>query len=190
MTAKAKVTTVAKPATAAKPAAKKTTAAAAKTSSKAAKTTTAKHTATAKKTATKKTATVAKKSLAIGDALPVCAFEAVAMSLRLAGQRVHDDDVAELWRLTGADPDGASAGDALAAAVRFGLADVRPVITGYNAACCPEHSFYTPAGYLILGITHPFPHAVLATPDGWWSWGSLHSPWPAVIDEAWAVSWS
>ena len=34
------------------------------------------------------------RSLAVGDALPVCSFEALAMSLRLAGQFVHDDEVA------------------------------------------------------------------------------------------------
>lgn len=46
---------------------------------------------------------------------------------------------------------------------------------------------------LILGVDLPGPHAVLATPDGWWSWGELHCPceFPdAVIEEAWAVSWA
>lgn len=46
---------------------------------------------------------------------------------------------------------------------------------------------------LILGVDLPGPHAVLATADGWWSWGELHCPceFPdAVIEEAWAVSWS
>ncbi len=45
---------------------------------------------------------------------------------------------------------------------------------------------------LLLGVDLPGPHAVLATPDGWWSWGELHCPceFPdAVIEEAWAVSW-
>jgi hypothetical protein len=36
----------------------------------------------------------------------------------------------------------------------------------------------------------PGPHAVLATRDGWWSWGELFTPWPARVSEAWAVSWS
>jgi hypothetical protein len=43
---------------------------------------------------------------------------------------------------------------------------------------------------LILGVDRPGPHAVLATADGWWSWGELYSPWPAAIEAAWAVSWS
>ena len=45
---------------------------------------------------------------------------------------------------------------------------------------------------LILGLELPGPHAVLATPDGWWSWGELHDPaeWPdAVVEAAWAVAW-
>jgi hypothetical protein len=45
---------------------------------------------------------------------------------------------------------------------------------------------------LILGMDLPGPHAVLATADGWWSWGELHCPceWPdAVIEEAWTVTW-
>lgn len=144
-----------------------------------------------------------------GEHLPVCAFEAIAMSLRLAGQRVHEDEVAELWWLAGADPDGASVTDALAAAARFGLKGLLPV-----AAECPPDDPALPSGQLprhvegvnlreaghlvgdgafhalILGIAAPFPHAVLATEDGWWSWGELYSPWPSVTDEAWAVSWS
>lgn len=61
-----------------------------------------------------------------GDHLPLCAFEAIAQSLRLAGQRVDSDEVGHLWTLAGADPLGATVGDALAAAVRFGLAGCRP----------------------------------------------------------------
>ena len=49
---------------------------------------------------------------------------------------------------------------------------------------------------LILGLDLPGsePHAVTAGPDGtWWSWGEPYSPadFPgAVIEEAWAVTWS
>jgi len=45
---------------------------------------------------------------------------------------------------------------------------------------------------LLLGLELPGPHAVLATADGWWSWGELHDPaeWPdAAAEEAWAISW-
>ena len=45
----------------------------------------------------------------------------------------------------------------------------------------------------ILGVDLPGPHTVLATPDGWWSWGEPWCPWcdfpDAVIEEAWVVSW-
>ena len=154
---------------------------------------------------------------AIGDLLPVCGFEAVAMSARLAGARVDDDDVAELWELCGA-AEATTIEDALAAAARFGLAACHP---GEFAALVPadgvifadqvaagHDAFRDGAGHgadvavgdenptgslvhgLILSIDVPGPHAVLATRDGWWSWGELHDPWPCRIEEAWAVSWS
>lgn len=57
----------------------------------------------------------------------------------------------------------------------------------------------TPLGYgavasplLILGVDLPGAHTVLATADGWWSWGECFQPetFPdAVIEEAWAVTW-
>ena len=145
------------------------------------------------------------RALAVGDALPVCSFEALAMSLRLAGQRVSDDDVAELWWLAGAAEGGAAVGEALGAAVRFGLAGCRPVVPlervnpgalgdvfAHLLEVPPDHDVQKVHG-LILGLELPGPHAVLATADGWWSWGELHDPaeWPdAVAEEAWAVRWS
>ena len=45
---------------------------------------------------------------------------------------------------------------------------------------------------LILGVELSGPHTVLATPEGWWSWGELWCPceFPAaVIEEAWVISW-
>lgn len=180
-------------------------------------------------------AAIGKKSLAAGDALPVCAFEALAMSLRLAGQFVHDDDVAHLWWLAGADPLGAAPSAALGAARLHGLAGFRP--QAHRLVCVPEVGTFAqdllalPSGNeeaaalghlddlfagdgglhglnlqlsgrkvgtkasgsnsaLILGIDAPGPHCVLATADGWWSWGELYSPWPCRVDQAWAVSWS
>jgi hypothetical protein len=53
-----------------------------------------------------------------------------------------------------------------------------------------DEALARPFHALILGIDVPGPHAVLATPAGWWSWGELHDPWPCRIDHAWAVSWS
>ena len=137
--------------------------------------------------------------LAVGDWLPVCAFEAVAQSLRLAGQPVHDDDVCELWHLLGERPDGVPVGEALAAVARFGLDSQRP----HFAQQPPSGlAFEFPCGVfvgdqvandshgLILRIDVPGPHAVLATDRGWWSWGELYDPWPCRVEEAWAVSWT
>jgi len=172
-------------------------------------------------TAKAKHATHAKaRAFAIGDVLPVCAFEAVAASLRLAGAVVHEDDVGQLWTLAGARE--VTIADALAAAARFGLTGCRPgfaemdaegalgtLYTGPGSAlglrCMSSYAtgFHSapainsgPPGdtctlrALILGVDVPGPHAVLATADGWWSWGELWSPWPARVEEAWAVSWS
>lgn len=151
------------------------------------------------------------RGFAVGELLPVCAFEALAMSLRLAGQLVDDDEVAWLWELAGADPLGATAAAALDAARLHGLAGFRPRwerlerlgpvrladefrLPRRDDPALPLGPFeYLLAGdahALILGIDVPGPHCVLATADGWWSWGELHHPWAARIEEAWAVSWS
>jgi hypothetical protein len=45
---------------------------------------------------------------------------------------------------------------------------------------------------VLLGVDLPGPHAVYATPAGWWSWGQLWQPadFPdATIEEAWTVNW-
>ena len=50
----------------------------------------------------------------------------------------------------------------------------------------------------ILGLDLPYgePHAVVAHDGVWWSWGEPYQPFDpdwfpgAVIDEAWAVTWS
>lgn len=204
--------------------AKKTTGSSAKHVSSAKHTTTSKHTPTAtKKTATtaaKKVTTKAKPAthakaaaFAVGDWLPVCSFEALAQSLRLAGQFVHDDEVAGLWELAGAPALGASVAAALDAASLHGLAGFRPQFErpigvegrGGHAqerfalpVAQDEAGSFGPFDDLIAGNFHglilhvdvPGPHAVLATADGWWSWGELYSPWRCRISEAWAVSWS
>ena len=144
---------------------------------------------------------------AIGDLLPVCVSEALAMSLRLAGGAVSDEDVLRLHVLAaGSETAPVSILEALDAAARFGLAGCRPVdsrpvdggplrllgaaqgvgrrgkLAEYRLATSGHHA-------LILGVTRPGYHAVLATPDGWWSWGALYSPWDARVEEAWGVSW-
>jgi hypothetical protein len=168
----------------------------------------------AKVTTKAKAATHAKAvSFAVGDWLPVCAFEALAQSLRLAGGAVSDEDVLELsWLAGGGEIAPASILGALAAAFRFGLAGIRslkvePLLGEFrergiegahdsliSAAPGPLGEFFSgergTVHGLILRIDQPGSHAVLATPDGWWSWGELYSPWPARVGEAWAVSWS
>lgn len=148
-----------------------------------------------------------KAAFAIGDWLPVCGFEAVAMSLRLAGQFVHDDEVAGLWELAGADPLGASLRAALDTAGEHGLAGFRPrwklvaapVTADHLALPLAEDEAVSVDPFedflagdfhgLILHVDVPGPHAVLATRDGWWSWGELYSPWRCNVLEAWAVAW-
>ena len=55
---------------------------------------------------------------------------------------------------------------------------------------CPSARSDGSVSALILGVSVPGPHCVLATADGWWSWGRLYQPWPCAIEEAVAVSWS
>ena len=137
--------------------------------------------------ATKHKGTVA-RGLAIGTAVACCAAEALAASLRLPGLSVSDADVLALHRLSGADDEtGAPILATLEAASGFGLAGLR--LASFAPAAISETKFQ---GF-ILGVDLPGPHTVLATPDGWWSWGELWCPWcdfpDAVIEEAWVVSW-
>ena len=127
----------------------------------------------AAKTSAKKAA-AKPRSLSPGD-VGCCAAEAVAAYLRLAGVPFGDADMLDLFRRAGAHPDrGVPLEDVLfASGLPFTPAD-------------PDQS-----GDLILGVDLPGPHAVLATADGWWSWGELYCPceFPdAVIEEAWAVN--
>jgi hypothetical protein len=127
-------------------------------------------------------------ALAPGD-VNCCAAQALAASLRLAlGVAVHEEDVLALYWRTAGDPDeGASILDTLKAAHEYGVghfpADWRPAL-GLDL----ERS-----ALLYLDLT-PVPHVVTTAPDGtWWSWGEPYSPedFPgAVIEGAWAVTWS
>ena len=144
-----------------------------------------------------------------------CTAEALAMSLRIQGLAVSDAAVLELFRLAGGDQDrGLPVPVMLEAAAEYGLAVCRPVKlpagrdldTGSPASPAPGRAFTLmapsdgalsvelPACPLILGVDLPGPHAVLATPEGWWSWGELYCPWcefpDAVIDGAWAIEWA
>lgn len=149
------------------------------------------------------------RGFAVGDLLPVCSLEAVAMSLRLAGQFVDDDEVVALWEAAGAPALGASLAAALDTASLHGLAGLRPQrqrlewfrpvdtadqvtlpVADDPAVHVDPFEHLVTGHALILGVDLPGPHAVLATPDGWWSWGRLWTPWTTAVSEAWEVSWS
>lgn len=125
------------------------------------------------------------RQLALGGGVACCSAEALAASLRLTGHAVEPADVLALYRCTADCPDaGAPIVAVLEAAAESGLAGARPV------SFAPV-DIDDPAA-VILGLALPAPHAVTATPDGWWSWGELYSAadFPgAVIEEAWAVTW-
>lgn len=133
--------------------------------------------------------------LSLGD-VQCCAAEALAASLRLSGRPVADEDVMALYWHTAGDPDaGASIVATLEAAWRYGLGGVRPRWFGLANQRRPEVFPEPPntGASLILGVELPGPHALLATPDGWWSWGEPFNPagWPDMtVEAAWAVNWS
>lgn len=144
-------------------------------------------------------------ALSPGD-VACCAAEALAASLRLSGVPVSDEDVLALYWHTADDPEaGASIEATLEAAWRYGLGGVRPA--SHDQISLPGGQLHAATlgelddlaarglhgGSLILGVDLPGPHTVLATPDGWWSWGEAWCPceFPdAVIEEAWAVTWA
>jgi hypothetical protein len=156
------------------------------------------------------------RALSPGD-VACCGAEALAASLRLAGVSVTGADVLALHRLAGADDEtGAPLPVLLEAAAEFGLAGCRPAWLGIPLAAAQD-VFEMADGVLdelvdageglaavgavhggkgtglILGVDLPGPHAVLATPDCWRSWGDTWCPceFPdAAVEEAWAVSWS
>lgn len=142
------------------------------------------------------------RKLSPGD-VACCSARAVGTLLGLT-----DDEVLALYWLTADGPDdGASIEDTLEA-LRLGHSSL-PVRSYTITAGLPRQSrerdsnprlqsasewpapAVLPASALILGLALPEgPHAVLATGDGWWSWGELYDPsgFPgAVIEEAWAV---
>jgi hypothetical protein len=89
------------------------------------------------------------KAFAVGDWLPVCSFEAVAMSLRLAGQPVHGDEVAELWELTGSPPQSRRAGPPSGSHLKVPIRRIasrsrslktRPLCSAASTKLSPVHS--------------------------------------------------
>ena len=138
-----------------------------------------------------------RRQLALGAGVACCSAEALAASLRLTGAAVSDEDVLALYWHTADDEDeGASILATLEAAAKFGLAAITPF--GCRRSLPPAdgpgyRQFYgavqAPQRPLILGISDPAPHTVLATAHGWWSWGELYEPWTDDIEEAWEVTW-
>jgi hypothetical protein len=132
------------------------------------------------------------RGLALGEGVACCSAEALAASLRLAGGAVSDDDVLELhWRAGGTADGGVSILAALEAAAKYGLAGYRPAKVQLSAPKLGSSGpgFNFPC---ILGLELPGPHAVLAEPGRWWSWGERYDPsdFPgAVVEECWAVAW-
>jgi hypothetical protein len=155
----------------------------------------AKHTPTAHKKAAAAHKQVARRAAATAKAakaralslggVSCCTAEALAASLRLAGQQVSDADVLDLYKLTADGPDAAaSVWRTLEAAYVHGLGGVRPV--GFAPVSMDD-----PAA-VILGLDLPeAPHTVTLDPSGGvWSWGGLYDlTGEAVIEEAWAVTW-
>jgi hypothetical protein len=150
------------------------------------------------------------------------ALAASLRHLQLPGLSVRDADVLDLFRRAGGNPDaGTPIVAVLEAAAEYGLAGVRPAWFAQqedkdsgsrqaegqtaetaqpwpgNLGFCFSRSRHTLRAQintgLILGVDLPGPHTVLATPEGWWSWGELYCPWcewpDAVIEEAWLVTW-
>jgi len=169
-----------------------------------------------KKAVAKKAKKHPKRQLALGEGVACCAAEALAASLRLAGVPVSDDDVLDLYWRTAPDADaGASILATLEAGADFGIGSIQPGRLDYRPLTAQEcwRSLGRRPGTevlqplaevvadgveffgreevhaLILGVDLPGPHAVLATPDGWHSWGELYDPWTGDIDEAWEVTW-
>lgn len=153
------------------------------------------------------------RALSLGD-VACCSASALGRSLRLAGWPVGADDVLALHWLTAGSPDaGASIWATLDAALRHGLAGVRPVgfepmdlegMAGQDSNLHPPisggyalgpsrlpHGALSagppaiPVASVVLGLDMPEgPHAVTLDPTGAvWSWGGLHDLWPDVVVE-------
>jgi hypothetical protein len=123
-----------------------------------------------------------------------CAAQALAAHLELTtGYPASYGEVRSLFTAAGGrDPGGvtlAAVLDALAGGWSLGG---RP-LAGFHLADLGDDEAMSEAG-LILGVSLPGPHAVVADPDGdWLTWGMAvpADEFPeAVICEAWAVEWA
>jgi hypothetical protein len=156
-----------------------------------------------------------KRKLALGEAVACCSAEALAASLRLAGQLVSDEDVLALyWRTAASDSSGATILDTLDAAAEYGLGGVRlasfgpldlvePPLRGGIHLRRPEriwddrdlHLRPVHAVSVVIGLElSGGPHALALDPCGAvWSWGelwTLDQLQAGPAEEAWAVTWA
>lgn len=124
---------------------------------------------------------------ALSSDLGCCVAEAVSTSLRLSGFPVTEQDIISLfWQAGGDQDEGVTIPDMIMTVSESGIVSCQLEKLDLDAIDLETSD-------VILGLNLPSPHAVLATPDGWWSWGGLFSPceFPdAIIEEAWSVSWA
>ena len=91
------------------------------------------------------------------------------------------------WAIAGCRPD-LDCEDGLFIPEALEVLGILGLITGFAPADL-DSDLSRPG--LVLGVDLPGPHALLTTPDGWWSWGEPCDPadFPAaVIEEAWQVT--
>ena len=113
-----------------------------------------------------------------------CAFEALAVSLRMAGRVVSDADVLDAyWRVT-EDPDaGMTLEAALEAAAEFGLAGVRLLDARPTRVL---------ADGVVVGMDLEQRHALTVDGHGVWTWGAWRPVSCGLLlaaDEAWELDW-
>lgn len=118
------------------------------------------------------------------DDMPVCAVQALAESLHIAGKEVDRDDVLALFHMAGGDlVKGLSILETLVAAQVFGLGGAHPIFR-------PARSL---TDGVVVGITVPEgPHTVTVAGSGYRTWGEWRPVLPGFeddIEEAWEVSW-
>lgn len=117
------------------------------------------------------------------EALPVCAPQALAESLHIAGKPVDDDDVLALFCMAGSPDEGMSILECLVAAQMYGLAGAYPTFR-------PTRTF---ADGVVVGLTIPAgPHTVTCYDGGirtWGAWRPVSDKFDERIEEAWEVSW-
>lgn len=113
-----------------------------------------------------------------------CAAEALAVSLRLTGRAVSDQDVLDLYWRTTSDPEGgATLWETFEAAAAYGIGGVQ--LLDARPAGLAETG-------VILGVDLAQRHAMTIDEHGVWTWGQwrpLSDGLLAAADEAWVITW-